>query len=737
MPQVNKTVNTSFVGGLNTEASLLNFPPNHSVDELNCELRRSGIREPRKGVEFDSSGSLSTWTLTQGQPTAEFVWKNVSGQIGLEFAVIQIGATIRFYDKSYSPLSGGEKSFTVNLNSYSAGNSYIISEERISAATIGPRFVVASPAIETIVIEYDPDADSITVTEIAPKVRDFDWQGTTTGYYDKAASASVTAARKYDTFNAGWVSNSNESGGSDNRVLDRYQSDNGGAWPPLNSPWYAGKDATDGDKFKTDQWTRVGRGNTLIANGHFILNLYNKDRVTAYNDHPLNTETALSSGDIPTETESNRFSAVVGYAGRAWFSGIYSNENGSKLFFTKVITSLEDFDKFYTVNDPTSEDLSDPLDNDGGVIEIQQAGKIRALFEFGSSLLVFAENGVWEVKGVDQVFKATEFSVMRVRDTDGLLHPATLVDVEGTPIWWGKTGIFSVQADQVNGTPSGVDISKETVQTFWENIGAAYRARAKGVYDALNKRVMWFYGNSAVNYKYNGILILDTVLQAFYPWLITDEAANTNYIVGAIYSDGSGVLTAQDDVEVNTDQVQVNGDDVYINVTQEVTSENTLILILRDGDTGKVGFGGFTADEYLDWGTRDYSAFAEAAYIFDGDVTTRKRNVKVSCVFNRTETGFTGTTPNFEAINPSACTMSAYWDGKSTASTSKQVYKLRKQVMADEGDLTVFDYPYDTVITRNLIRGRGHWLKLRFENTPGKMFQLYGYEVLDAKNSGI
>ncbi len=742
MAQATRTPNSTFVRGLITETSPLNFPENASIDELNCDLERTGKRKVRKGIDFDSAGSLSSWTLDQGQPTAEFTWTNVSGQSGVEFLVIQTGATLRFYDKSETVVSDGEKSFTVDLNAYTASNDYIVENERVSGATIGSHFVVASRAIETIILTYDVDSDSVSATQMNPKVRDFDWQGDTTTYFDRVSAGAVTAARKYDTFNTGWVSRAGDIEASNTKVLDTFQSDTGGSWPELNNPWHAGKDPTADEKFKTKLWERAGRGNTLIANGHFILDLYNKQRANAYNNDPLNNEASISTTQIPDEAEANRFSTVVSYAGRAWLSGINSSSNGSKVFFTKVITSIEDFDKFYSVNDPTSEDLSDLLANDGGVIDLPQASRITALFEWGNSLLVFAENGVWEIKGIDGVFKATEYAVTRVRGTDGLVYTSTLVDVEGVPFWWGPTGIYTIQGDQITTNPTGVDLGKDTIQTFWEDIGAAFRSKAKGAYDKLNKRILWLYGDDAtVDFKFNRILWYDTVLQAFFPWDISDEPSNTNYILGAHYFSGLGSTTTTYDVWTNndTDDVLTNAsvDDVVQDIATEVADASRLVFIIRDGSTGTVGFGEFDSTTYKDWSTIDYDAYAKAAYIFDTDLTTRKKNIYVTTFFDRTEDGFTGASPNFTPTNQSKCTLKAYWDDKTTASSSKEVYRLLKPVVADEGDLTAFNYPSTTVVTRNRIRGRGRYLVLEFRNTPGKQFSLIGYEVINAKNQGL
>jgi hypothetical protein len=81
--------------------------------------------------------------------------------------------------------------------------------------------------------------------------------------------------------------------------------------------------------------------------------------------------------------------------------------------------------------------------------------------------------------------------------------------------------------------------------------------------------------------------------------------------------------------------------------------------------------------------------------------------------------------------------MSAFWDLKTTASSSQEVYRFRIPVTANPLDLTEFNYPYSSVVTRNRIRGRGRNLKLRFESSVGKDFQLQGYEVINAKNQGL
>lgn len=726
------TVNT-FTRGLVTEATPLTFPENASVDEENCTIERTGLRGRRKGIEFETGFSLSSFTFTKGTLVHNLTWDNVSGEAGVKFLVVQVGATLYFYDKSSTPVSGNEKSFSINLNTFTASNGKVPAEHRIAGDSINGNFVVVSPAIESFFIEYDPDLDSVTTTQINPKVRDFEWQGEVTGYDIRVSTASVTPERKYDTYNSGWINETAEGGksvlfgvsGNPGYVTDKT------AWPPLTHPWFSGKDANG--NFKVGAWEKVFGGNSLIGNGRFILDLYSKDR-----------STASGVAGLSIETELARFSSVVGYAGRAWFAGLSSKKNGSRVFFTKVIENMSQIGNFYQEADPTSEEASDLIDSDGGVVNIPSASNIKALFEWGSSILVFAENGVWEISGVDGVFKATEFSVNRIREAGGILNSASLVDSEGSPFWWGLTGIFTVTRESVSQAATGVDLSKATIQTFWEAIPGDQRNDAIGKYDELNKRVFWLYGNdSIVRYKYNKVIILDIPLQALIPWEFEDESANTNYVVGADYFSGLGTVTSTDDVVSSggVDDVVGSGgaDDVVATSSSFSAAGDTEIkFLVRDGDTGSLSFATITNTGFLDWGTEDYLSFAETGYDFEDDLTVYKHGIYVTTYFNRTESGFTGNeTTGYNPINPSSCLLKAFWDLRTAASSSQEAYRLLVPVIVDTGDLTTFNYPYSSIITRNRIRGKGRNLKLRFESTTGKDFQLQGYEVINAKNEGL
>ena len=194
-----KAVN-NFVKGLITEAAELTFPEGASVDELNCDLRRDGTRRRRLGVEYETGNVLSSYTLSDAEQTATGDWVNVGGNADLEFLVLQKGATLYFYNKGALPYSNQVESNSVNLASYQHSGSAGADTAKCQFTSIKGNLVVSSPEINTIAIQYS--SGTFTVTQVSFEVRDFEFQGDTSTYFDNDSSPSQN--RKYDAQNAGW-----------------------------------------------------------------------------------------------------------------------------------------------------------------------------------------------------------------------------------------------------------------------------------------------------------------------------------------------------------------------------------------------------------------------------------------------------------------------------------------------------------------------------------------------------
>lgn len=732
MPQslTQKQVNT-FTGGLITEASELTFPENASVDELNCSLERDGTRRRRKAVVLEDNAVTDGIVIPEGSVFHTATWYNVAGQPNLEFLVVQIGADLAFYEKSKDPLSAQKVALgglTSILQVYTANNTYNPSEERIQVTSINGTLIIASPAIKTLRVEYDPVAVSLTYSIISFKERDFDWQGSSTEledqYFTKTLSTTVSNQRKYDTANSGWV------GELGHTALGDFI-DGGDGYPPLTHPWYTGK-AANGN-FDENEWKKVYRGSTLTSNGHFILDVFQKERKFLPSS---STWTSTSYTSLTVENEPNRFRTVASFGSRVFYAGIDSAKNGGKIYFSKIIENSTELGHCYQVNDPTSEDISDLLDTDGGVVKIGAAHNVRKLYVFGASILVFAENGVWAISGVDNVFRATEFSISKISDV-GLVNENSFVVAGSAPIWWSKTGIYTIQTSETSGQPEARNISLASIQTLWNKIPNEKKAQVFVEYDEVNQKVFWFYPDATedIDYKYNSILILDVNLQAFYPWKVSDGTAG-HYIIGSSYFSGLG-STATETQVVNGADTIVNGSDTVVSTMYRdfLQGDSEIKLLVRSGVDGKLTVAHFSGDSYLDWGTGDYSSFAEAGYDFMGDMTTFKNAPYVTTYMRVTEDGYTYNGVGYEFINPSSCKMSVSWNLTKANSTPREIYKLKNVPVVDPDSLGSINYPTDTVVTKSKVRGRGRSMKLRFESSAGKDFHLVGYEVIGAKNT--
>ena len=720
MPQriTQKVVNT-FVKGLITEAGELTFPEDASIDELNCLLDRDGSRRRRLAAKVEDSNVLSTFVINNTFVFTTGKWRNVDGTAGLDFVVVQAGPTLYFYNTAQEPYSGQQKSFSVDLTAFEFAGSAGAATAKVQMAAINGDLVVVSSAIEPFYIEYNSTTDTISTTQITPKARDFEWQGDTETYSDGAASP--TDARKYDTANAGWT------GDKGSAALTAYQSANS-EYPPLTHPWYSGKDSS-GD-FDEAEWRKVFGGTTLTGNGHFILDFFNKDRATA-----------SGIAGLVTETEDSRFQSVAAFSGRIFYAGLTSAKNSGKILFSKQLDNTSEAGRCYQQNDPTSEDFSDLLPTDGGVIVIPEATNIQKLHVFGSTLMVFAENGVWQITGVDNVFRATEYSISRISEI-GIDNPQTFVSVEGVPMWWSKHGIHTLQFDQVSGKAQEQNITIGTIQTFFDAIDATAKQNCHGTYDQTNKRIHWFYSNNGegISNKKNRVLTLDIAVQAFYPWAVSDSASSPDYIVGAEYYSGFGSDYQNLDVVLSTgdDVVTSAGDDVVVNkLTQLAQADSAIVLMVYDGATGKMTMGLFSGTDFLDWGDANYTSYAEAGYDFMGDLVLKKNSPYIQVYLRPTEEGFTGSdATGYTPIRESSLLVSSYWDfRKTTSSTAQQAYRLKYMPVVDATQLGSWNYPEEIVTTRLKMRGHGRSMRLRFESEQGKDFVLLGFGVISAANT--
>lgn len=708
MPQsYNQQTVNQLVRGLITEAGELNFPDNASIDELNCVLGRDASRTRRRGLEpIPAADSGFAWSPVN---YTYFHWKNAGGVAGLNFLVIQTNNTLRFIDLGVAPITDGVKSFTVNLNSYGT----VSGVSQFSQIFSG--LIVTCPGVNTLVIRYNSSTDFITVEPISFVVRDFAWQSTYASLDDFVASPNEK--RRYDTYNAGWY------GTKGSAALASYVSAKAG-YPPLTHPWYSGKNSS-GD-FSVAEWEKIHAPTSITANGAVKVNFFSKDR------------NVISGLDLPLEVELNRFSTVSTFAGRVWYSGLGVGQNSGKILYSQTVTdtslsaAADTLGQCFQVNDPTSEDFSDLLETDGGEILIPEAVNIKKIHAYGEALFVFAENGVWFIKGVDSKFSPTSYFVSKVTNV-GIESFRSFISVEGVPFWWSKNGIHTIVFDESSGFPTENNLTIGSIQTFFNNIPEFAKKECFGDYDAFNQKIYWWFSREPDTYRRNHCLILDIPLKAFYPWSISGDISN--YVVGSFYFEDSTELTVQEEITDSLDTVVTNTslEEVYVNTFLQNQDLGSKIISVYISD-GLMNFGQYSSLSFEDFGNT-YDSFVEAGYFFSGDLTLKKNSPYVVVYCRSTEEGFTGDSmTGYSPINPSSLILRSYWDFKDTPSSSQQAYRLKPFALVNPSDLSDNQQPGSVVTTRLKIRGKGRNVRLRFESEEGKNFVFLGYSMVVAVN---
>lgn len=700
--QANKA-NQPGMQGLITEAGPLTFPENATVDELNCELFIKGNRSRRLGMDLeidfslsDDSVVLATWDDYAINST---VWDTVGGDGNTNFMVQQIGDKLYFYDLDLVPKSTAEKTFTVDLTTFAAPSATSIHTDVVSTASGKGFLFVAGAKIEPFYITYDSVGDSISTTEVTVEIRDFD--GLDDSLEPEEEPATLSKEHEYNLKNQGWLS----PGGAVPDPITAYQTAVGN-YPPNNKQWWTAKNSTD--DFDPVALTKFSAGNTLAPRGHYILDAFNKDRTTA------SGVAAIALESVVTRPGTTAF-----FAGRVFWAGLRGGQLNGHVYFTQIIEDEAQIGRCYQQNDPTAEDLNELLATDGGVVVIPEIGTVQALFPMKTSLILLANNGTWAISGVDDSFKATDFRVRKISSIS-CIGPQTVVDVEGFPIWWSRTGINAINIDQVSAQPEVQNLAKQTIQTFFNEIPEASKIDCKGAYDEATKKVIWLYRETAqtggVNrFRFDRLLVLDTRLPAFYPWKVS-TLPSTPYYIGSVFPTPD-IEFIVDILDVFDDEEDVNDSALDVIESLELAPDrgtSLMYMVFQEGVTNvQWTFGRFTSTTFFDWNSANgvgvsFDSFFEMGDELLQDLQHKKQAKYIHVYFNRTE---------INVLRQSSCFMQAKWDFADSEATGKigprqQVYKFR-------------DYP--VTVSKNKIRGSGRALALRFESEEGKDFDILGW----------
>lgn len=744
------TIENNFVNGLVTEATALNFPEAAATETYNCVFNQDGSFDRRKGINFETA--FETLTVDRSNRAVKtYSWKAAAGSGSYNFTVVQVGLTLYFYSTDQTSLSEGRNLDTVDLaTNLTAGvtvGADPFPEQFECEFSSGKGYLfVAHPYIDPVYVTYSPTTDDFSSTEITVKIRDLD--GIDEAVEVDNRPTTLTTTHRYNLYNQGWAPfdtgglNDPRPTGASSVVLNQrvdlptgyLAGDPLSTWdsnrddfPSNADQWWLYKDSQDVLQPKLAS-TRL-EGNSPAPKGYYILDAFNQDRSTAVSRTGVNT----GAGDVNVTLTGltvvsagvYRPKAVAFFAGRVWYAGTDVAGFSNKLFFSQIVENDQSFGKCYQRNDPTAENQSDILPTDGGVIQVLDIGSVIKLFSTQSTLVIFANNGVWSITGSTGTgFTPTDFTVSKISSTP-TLSSSSFVDVAGMPVWWTQDGIYIASADQV-GSLRLTSLSEKKIKKFFDQTVLPQSKRyAKGFFNPVTKVIQWLYRSEEAlsvseRSEFDRILNFNTVTQAFYPWsLPSGSPAKLN---GIVCIQGNTATTVISNVTVSAVNVTVSGT-VVKNTTfdeTELAGVNKYLVSYPLSGSYRMTFAEELDETYRDFREYDdigvdFESFAISGYKVRGEAQKRFQSNYIYLFMDLEKSEQF----NFQAI----------WD-YFTDPLNKEFGRI--QVIDTESD-TARRYRF----RRLKIRGSGISVQFKITAQPGKQFKIVGWSTFDTVNTAV
>jgi len=643
--------------------------------------------------------------------------------------------------------SGTMKEWVADSSNYQKGDEiyYGSNVYKITFATQGKATVTRSAGINgTVSTSFaNPRMSAAAPSHTSGSVYNGNFELT---YVRAISSTNMSEEHRYNLRNQGWNKNIEVVGGGD--AIDKTATVLG-VFPSNSDVYSLGKNSNpssgDYEKYDPNILKKNSQSKYQVAKGSFIIDAFSRgqSRLDVVNDGKIQ--------NLPTDKETGRFTTVAAYAQRLFYSGVKSDitdpdvrspNYNNYIFFTRVVRSQEDFEKCYQEADPTDPGINDLVASDGGTIQIPEVSRIVKIVAAQSSLLVFCQNGVWEVYGDTGGFYANNFQVSKI-STNGVMDQNAIVQVGGNFLYWSNAGIFSLTSDSASGRFAPENISLKTIQKLYLDIPFLGKKHARGFYDEKENRVRFLYNDSAsyseTNYvnKYNKELVYDLTLQAFSLFTIGELASNSPYI--SDYIEIPNFISSEEatNVLVGTDEVLVTStDEVIVNVDIEADRNSQFSYLTLIGTSWTISKANNTT--FKDWVTENgtgvnYSSYLVTGYEYFGDIQKRKQVPYIQFYFERTEDGFSIVNGSVVLDNQSSCKVQAQWNWADSANSGKwgtefQAYKLLRNYIPTSASDS-FDYGDKIIITKNKLRGSGKVLSLKIQSEEGKDMKLQGWAM--------
>lgn len=762
--QIQRTEMNSFLGGLATEFTSLNSPPNTASMIQNFELNRDGLINRRLGMDFEPGFGFQNTGYTVDQISNlgfnSYKWETAGGNPLTNFIVFQIGQRLMFYNADVINFSDEGFVGSVTVDQFPVGINY-------SLADVEGRLVAVSGAEVIAVIEY---TGTFSVSYQRLLTRDY-WGVQETvdprAETDPLWRPDDNPPHRYNLYNQSWGLPRKTQDGILVNPIDHFKGQNHVQNPPARdamSPsnseqvWtglqlqpVAVNSVSQQQPFERmyrNMYDDALGSKFYTAKGFFVIDALRRgqsrlDQVIANQEkYPM----MVWLGEFKSDYTTGGASCITQYAGRFWYGGfngdvidgdLRSPNYSNFLFFSQLIKNSQDIVKCYQDGDPTSRESSDVVDTDGGFVRISGAQQIIAIRQLGTALLIFASNGVWLLTGgtVDSGFSATNYKISQI-STYGIMSINSLIVEGDVAYFWAKDGIYQVARNQL-GDFSVTSITLKTIQKFYQAIPNISKQLAFGQYDEVNKKLRWVWteGTSFTESQETHELIFDTAINAFSHNVFGELPLHNVLIAGIFQTRIVGIGNTDISVLAGTDLVFANTNSVVVEGTQEISNVQYLryFTIVNNGGQLQLTVSYIHNTSWRDWQAVDSIGIDAKAFLTTGAQTGGDSSVQkwipyITFSFLRTEKGVDA---NGTPLFPSSCMFYVAWAfANQTISfkipTLMQAYRYRKGNYASPN---VYDTGFEIIQTRNKVRGNGRAFQLYIESEPNKDLKLLGWNM--------
>lgn len=747
-------VYADFRQGFVTVANPLAYPEGSVKDIENFDIKDNGTLATRPGLIQESNARLNTGKSLNsiGQVAMSLhVWDNVDNRGEDKLAVIQVADKLYLYKMLNNGIDMSSQEGLIDLPIPSSGHNI-----EISATSGNGWLFIAHPNMRPQALKKEEGG--FVLEDIVIKIRDMSlWRGSDdnqTGF----TSATLFPHHEYNLRNAGWPRSAmvSKTSNADDGVISSdpvtYTKTKLGKYPRISIPFHA---------------ARAGGGDTLLKQTAFNPWAIENDSYFGDSKPPVGRyivdaedwqRRGEGKGDTGTLTKkyswTNYPSSVEFYAGRVWYSGAKGykeakdgpsqyekkddlNTSNTLYFSQQLDIDLNKVGLCYQENDPTAEDINQLLPTDGGTVSIRGAGEIFAIKAYRTSLLVFSNQGIWAVTGLDgNSFKADSSSINKISNIGPVSKEA--ISLTSDSIFFAADdAIYVVVQDDVTGLPSVQDMSSGLIKDFYNELSNSQKSSAKLSFDPSRRLFYMFYQDTedtvedTVFIPHNKVLVFNQDLGCYYKYNIDSY---DNFIVSTLFYNKDNLTTVEQVVDIDGEAVTLDGEPVTLDFSFGEGSRNgiQILTLTEDGGQAYLYFSSFSDREtFSDWGV-PFLPFVEFGFDVVGDIMRdSKKAPYIIAHMERTEDGYIKDPDDPEGLslilsNPSSCRMSYAWDWGNSYKYLTELYRFNR-VYTPYGQADGFNYGKDVITSKTRIRGKGTSLGLRLEG---------GYET-DCRILGI